>query len=77
MPGVDTSADPFIAKVLTLQKNQTPYVFLVGFRYQQPTGSTLAQAALQGMMAGNLTAAQVAKQIQDGIATYYEPFKKK
>ncbi len=77
VPGVDTSADPFIAKVLTLQKNQTPYVFLVGFRYQQPTGSTLAQAALQGMMAGNLTPAQVAKQIQDGIATYYEPFKKK
>jgi raffinose/stachyose/melibiose transport system substrate-binding protein len=76
VPGVDTSADPFIAKVLSLQKNETPYVFLVGFRYQQPTGSTLAQAALQGMMAGTLTPADVAKQIQDGIATYYAPFKK-
>jgi raffinose/stachyose/melibiose transport system substrate-binding protein len=76
VPGVDTSASPFIQKVLSLQKNETPYVFLVGFRYQQPTGSVLAQAALQGMMAGTLTPDQVAKQIQDGIATYYAPFKK-
>lgn len=76
VPGVDTSADPFITKVLSFQKYQTPYVFLVGFRYQQPTGSTLAQAALQGMFAGTLTPADVAKQIQDGIATYYAPFRK-
>ncbi len=76
VPGVDTTADPFISKVLSFQKYETPYVFLVGFRYQQPTGSTLAQAALQGMFAGTLTPADVAKQIQDGIATYYAPFKK-
>ncbi len=76
VPGVDTSADPFITKVLSFQKYETPYVFLVGFRYQQPTGSTLAQAALQGMLAGTLSPADVAKQIQDGIATYYAPFKK-
>jgi raffinose/stachyose/melibiose transport system substrate-binding protein len=76
VPGADTSASPFIQKVLSLQKNETPYVFHVGFRYQQPTVSVLAQAALQGMMAGTLTPADVAKQIQDGIATYYAPFKK-
>jgi len=76
VPGVDTSASPFITKVLSFQKRETPYVFLVGFRYQQPTGSTLAQAALQGMFGGTLTPADVAKQIQDGIATYYAPFKK-
>lgn len=76
VPGVDTSAEPFIAKVIDLQKNSTPYIFLVGFRYEQPTGSTLAQAALQGMFGGQLTAAQVCQQIQDGIATYYKPFQK-
>jgi raffinose/stachyose/melibiose transport system substrate-binding protein len=76
VPGVDTSSSPFIAKVLQVQKYNTPYVFLVGFRYQQPTGSVLAQAALQGMMAGKLSAEEVCKQIQDGIASYYEPFKK-
>ncbi len=76
VPGVDVTANPFIAKVLELQKNSTPYLFLVGFRYQQPTGSSLFQAACQGMMDGSLTAADVCKQVQDGIATYYAPFQK-
>ena len=76
VPGVDASADPFIARVLELQKNATPYLFLVGFRYQQPTGSSLWQAAAQGAMAGTMTAKQTAKQIQDGIASYYKPFQK-
>ena len=76
VPGVDASAEPFIARVLELQKNATPFLFLVGFRYQQPTGSSLWQAAAQGVMAGTLTPAQAAKQIQDGIASYYKPFQK-
>ncbi len=76
VPGVDASEDPFIARVLELQKNATPYLFLVGFRYQQPTGSSLWQAAAQGVMAGTLTPRQTAKQIQDGIASYYKPFQK-
>jgi raffinose/stachyose/melibiose transport system substrate-binding protein len=77
VPGVDTSSSPYIKKVLSLQKFNTPYVMLVGFRYNQPTGSVLIQAALQGFMAGKFDAAEVAKQVQEGIATYYEPFKKK
>ncbi len=76
VPGVDTSASPYISKVLTLQKNATPYLMLVGFRYQQPTGSVLIQSGLQGMLAGKLEPADVAKQVQEGIATYYAPFKK-
>ena len=76
VPGVDATSDPFIARVLELQKNATPYLFLVGFRYQQPTGSSLWQAAAQGVMAGTLTPAQAAKQVQDGIASYYKPFQK-
>jgi len=76
VPGVDTSASPYISKVLSLQKYNTPYIMLVGFRYQQPTGSVLIQAALQGFMAGKFDAAEVAKQVQEGIATYYAPFRK-
>jgi len=76
VPGVDTSTSPYISKVLSLQKYNTPYLMLVGFRYQQPTGSVLIQAALQGFMAGKFDAAEVAKQVQEGIATYYAPFKK-
>jgi len=77
IPGVDTSSSPYITKVLSLQKYSTPYIFLVGFRYNQPTGSTLIQSALQGFLAGKFDAAEVCKQVQEGIATYYEPFKKK
>ncbi|WP_320130182.1 extracellular solute-binding protein [uncultured Sphaerochaeta sp.] len=76
VPGVDASSDPFIAQVLELQKNATPYLFLVGFRYNQPTGSSLWQAAAQGVMAGTISPADAAKQIQDGIASYYKPFQK-
>ncbi len=73
-PNVDTKASPFITKVLDLQKNSTPYIFLVGFRYNQPTGSSLFQAASQGYLAGTLSADDVCQQVQDGIATYYKPF---
>jgi len=76
VPGADTSSYPYIKKVISLQKYSTPYIMLVGFRYQQPTGSVLVQAALQGMMAGKFDAAEVCKQVQEGIATYYAPFKK-
>ncbi len=76
VPGVDASSDPFIARVLELQKNATPYLFLVGFRYNQPTGSSLWQALSQGVMANTLTPREAATQIQDGIASYYVPFQK-
>lgn len=76
IPGVDASADPFIANVLELQKNATPYIFLVGFRYEQPTGSSLWQAAAQGVMAGTVTPREAASQIQKAIASYYKPFQK-
>ena len=76
VPGADISSSPYIGKVLSLQKYNTPYIMLVGFRYQQPTGSVLIQSALQGFLAGKFDAAEVAKQVQEGIATYYAPFKK-
>lgn len=75
-PGADASASPFIQKVLNLQKTSTPYIFLVGFRYQQPTGSQLFQAAGQGYFANEISAAEVADRVQKGIATYYAPFRK-
>jgi raffinose/stachyose/melibiose transport system substrate-binding protein len=76
VPGIDVASEPFIAKVLDFQKNSTPYIFLVQFRYDQPTGSSLMQSALQGMFGGQLSPADVCKQVQDGIATWYKPFQK-
>ena len=76
IPGVDVSANPFIAKVLELQKNSTPYIFLVGFRYEQPTGSSLFQSAAQDLMVDKASAEETCQIVQDGIASYYEPFQK-
>jgi raffinose/stachyose/melibiose transport system substrate-binding protein len=75
VPGV-TTTDPFLMKVQAMHKATTPYIHLVGFRYEQPTGSALIQSGLQGLMAGTLTSAEVVKQLQDGLATWYAPFKK-
>ena len=76
-PGTDASSNEFIQKVLQLQKEgATQYLFLVGFRYKQPTGSSLFQAASQGYMAGTISLDDCLKQVQDGIASYYEPFQK-
>ncbi|MEL3906705.1 MAG: extracellular solute-binding protein [Treponema sp.] len=76
VPGVDISLDPFVGKVITLLKNSTSYIFLVPFRYQQPTGSALWQAAGQGFLSGSLTAEEACKNVQTGIASYYKPFQK-
>jgi len=76
VPGVDTSASPYISKVISLQKYNTPHLMVVGFRYSQPTGSSLLQAGMQGYMAGKFDAAELCKQLQEGIATWYAPFKK-
>lgn len=73
VPGVEPS-DPFLKDILELNQNSTPYIHLVGFRYEQPTGSSLLQSALQGMMAGDLDSAGVAEELQEGLATWYEPF---
>jgi len=68
--------NPFIQKVSAPDLVQTPYVFLVGFRYEQPTGSALMQAALQAIAGGQQNSQQAAADIQQGISIYYAPFKK-
>jgi raffinose/stachyose/melibiose transport system substrate-binding protein len=76
VPGVDTSSSAYITKVISVQKYTTPHIMLVGFRYQQPTGSSLLQSSMQGFMAGKFDAEETCKQIQEGIATWYAPFKR-
>jgi raffinose/stachyose/melibiose transport system substrate-binding protein len=73
IPGVDSS-DPLLARFIELNQNSTPYIMLVGFRYQEPTGSVLVQERLPGMFAGTITPEQVAKEVTEGIAGYFEPF---
>ncbi len=73
VPGV-TFEDPLLQEVAELNANSIPYIMLVHFRYQEPTGSVLLQAAVQKMLAGEATPEQAATEVTDGIKTYYAPF---
>jgi raffinose/stachyose/melibiose transport system substrate-binding protein len=73
VPGVEVD-DPFLQEVLEMNLNSTPYIHLVGFRYEQPTGSTLLQSALQEMFDGAISAEEAAAQVQRGLESWFEPF---
>ncbi|QQO07930.1 ABC transporter substrate-binding protein [Breznakiella homolactica] len=70
-------SSPFLRKVANNPAlTPTPYVFLVGFRYEQPSGSALMQSGLQALLGGQANSRKVAEDIQTGIAIYYKPFQK-
>jgi raffinose/stachyose/melibiose transport system substrate-binding protein len=73
IPGV-TFEDPLLQEVAELNENSIPYIMLVHFRYQEPSGSVLLQGAVQKMLAGEATPEEAATEVTEGIATYYEPF---
>ena len=51
----------------------TPFLTLVGFRYGTPTSSSIMQPGFQKVATGAKTPAELAKDIQAGIATWYKP----
>lgn len=61
------SSDPVLAQISEMHDSATPYIMLVAYRFNSPTGSTLLQNNLQEMFAGSKTPAEVAKTISDGI----------
>lgn len=76
VPGVKPK-HPVLAEMLSLaERKSTPHLMLVGFRFEQPSGSTLLQTNLQAMFSDKLTAEQVAAEIQTGLAKWYKPFQK-
>ncbi len=76
VPGVKPK-HPVLAEMLALaEKKSAPHLMVVGFRFEQPSGSTLLQNDLQGMFSDKLTPEQVAADIQAGLAKWYKPFQK-
>jgi raffinose/stachyose/melibiose transport system substrate-binding protein len=73
IPGVIPN-DPLLADITAFNQHSTPYIMLVGFRYEEPTGSVLIQERLSGMFAGTMSPEQVAREVTEGIAAYFEPF---
>lgn len=67
---------PLLKKVIDPSVKTTPYLMLVSFRYEQPTGSELLQNGLQALLSGDATSRKVAQDVQDGVSLYFEPFQK-
>ncbi|GIH17840.1 ABC transporter substrate-binding protein [Rugosimonospora africana] len=68
------SADPLLSQMVQdYTQSPTPYLMLVDFRYGTPLGSDLQAAGLQKMLLGQQSAAQVAGDIQNGIAQWFKP----
>ncbi|MDR7522673.1 MAG: extracellular solute-binding protein [Armatimonadota bacterium] len=75
VPGV-VVRDPILQHVQAMNRKATPYIMLVGFRWQAPTGSTLLQSALQAMMAGQMTPAQVGDEVTRGLSSWVDAFRR-
>ncbi len=74
VPGV-TVKDPILQHVQAMNRKATPYIMLVGFRWQAPTGSTLLQSALQAMMSGQMTPTQVGDEVTRGLSSWIDSFR--
>jgi len=74
VPGV-VIKDPVLQQVQAMNRKATPYIMLVGFRWQTPTGSTLLANALQAMLAGSMTPAQVGDEVTRGLSAWVEAFR--
>lgn len=75
VPGV-TFDNPLLAEVNELNQHSIPYLMLVHFRYGEPSGSVLIQGEMQKLFAGQTDPAAIGKALTEGLAAWYEPFKK-
>jgi len=75
VPGV-TFDNPLLAEVNELNQTSIPYLMLAHFRYGEPSGSVLIQSEMQKLFAGETEPVAIGKAITDGLAAWYEPFKK-
>ncbi len=56
-----------------MQKHSTPYLTLVGFRWQTPTASSVVQAEIIDMIEGKITPEQMAADVNEAVSTWFEP----
>lgn len=67
--------DPALVGMMSMQADSMPYVTLVGYKWGNPTASSILQPALIDMITGNVSPADLAQQMQDGVDEWFEPGK--
>lgn len=70
-----TVKDPVLKEMMAMQKNVTPYLTLVGFRWQAPTASSVLQAEIIDTVEGNITPEKLAADVQAAVDTWFVPKK--
>jgi raffinose/stachyose/melibiose transport system substrate-binding protein len=55
----------------------TPFLNVVGFRFEAPTSSSILQPGFQKLIVGGTTPEQLAKDVQTAVASWYAPQKGK
>jgi raffinose/stachyose/melibiose transport system substrate-binding protein len=55
----------------------TPFLNVVGFRFENPTSSVILQPGFQKLVTGAITPEQLAKDVQTAVASWYAPQKGK
>jgi raffinose/stachyose/melibiose transport system substrate-binding protein len=68
-----TVKDPVLAEMMEMSKNSTPYLTLVGFRWQSPTASSVLQSEIIDMVEGNIAPEKLAADMQAAVATWFKP----
>ncbi len=71
--GIKVTDPAVIAMQRAIPTLGTPFLSLVGFRYGTPTSSSIMQPGFQKVAAGTKTSADLAKDIQAGVASWYKP----
>lgn len=73
VPGVNYN-DPIMQEAWSnYQKGQAPYLQLVDFRYGEPMGSAILGQQIQKLFLGDVTAADAAAAVWDGVSQWFKP----
>jgi raffinose/stachyose/melibiose transport system substrate-binding protein len=70
-----TVTDSVLKEMMAMQKNVTPYLTLVGFRWQAPTASSILQAEIIDTVEGTITPEKLAADVQAAVNTWFVPKK--
>jgi raffinose/stachyose/melibiose transport system substrate-binding protein len=68
-----TAHDPVLQQMMAMQAHSTPYLTLVGFRWQTPTASSVLQAEVIDMIEGKIAPEKLAADMDQAVSGWFKP----